>query len=81
MRKYINDVIVNGVVNDVVIKKYQFTESDGKIRDYFWFDEKDYVVVLEKVLPNYWLITAHIVDDKRKHQKRFQNYMNTKNRK
>jgi hypothetical protein len=56
--------------NDARIKTYQYTEGNGKVRDYFWYEEKDFVVVLEKVLPDYWLITAYIVDDKRKHQKR-----------
>ena len=60
--------------SDARIRTYQFTESNGKVRDYFWYEEKDFVVVLEKVLPNYWLITAHIVDDKRKHQKRLWAY-------
>jgi hypothetical protein len=57
---------------------YQFVESDGKVRDYFWFEEKDFVVVLEMVLPDYWLITAHIVDDKRKHQKRYWDHRSSK---
>jgi len=59
---------------DARIRTYQFTESNGKVRDYFWYEEKDFVVILEKVLPDYWLITAHIVDDKRKHQKRLWAY-------
>lgn len=59
---------------DARIRTFQFTESNGKVRDYFWYEEKDFVVVLEKVLPDYWLITAHIVDDKRKLQKRLWAY-------
>jgi len=69
---WIKPILLN--CNDNRIKKYQFVESDGKVRDYFWFEEKDFVVVLEMVLPDYWLITAHIADDKKKHQKRFWDY-------
>lgn len=70
---WIKPILMN--CDDNRIKKYQFKENDGRIRDYFWYEEKDYVVVLEKILPDYWLITAHIVDDKRKHQKRFWSYL------
>lgn len=65
---WIKPILLN--CKDNRIRKYKFVESDGKVRDYFWFEEKDVVVVLEMVLSDYWLITAHIVDDKRKHQKR-----------
>lgn len=69
---WIKPILTNS--HDVRIRKYQFEENDGKTRDYFWFEERDFVVVLEKILPDYWLITAHIVDDKRKHQKRLWAY-------
>lgn len=69
---WIKPILLN--CKDCRIKKYKFAESDGKVRDYFWFEEKDFVVVLEMVLPDYWLITAHIVDDKKKHQKRLWAY-------
>ena len=56
------------------IKYYLFTESDGKVRDYFWYEEKKYVVILEKVSADYWLISGHCVDDELKHRRRFQKY-------
>lgn len=61
------------------IKIYQFVETDGKVRDYFWYKDKFFVVVLEKILPNYWLVSAHIVDsDDRKHKKRYEAYLEEK---
>jgi hypothetical protein len=69
---WIKPILLNS--GDERIKYYQFIESTGELRDYFWFEEKDFVVVLERLLPGYWLITAYIVDDKRKHQKRYWNY-------
>lgn len=74
---WIKPILIN--CSDPRIRKYQFVENDGKVRDYFWFEEKDFVVVLEKVLPDYWLITAHIVDDKQKHQKRLWAYKEANN--
>lgn len=66
--------------NDSRIEFYQFTESDGKVRDYFWYEEKNFIVILEKILPDYWLITAHIVDDNRRHRKRLWDYLQSKKR-
>ncbi|MBI9068968.1 MAG: hypothetical protein JEZ09_16850 [Salinivirgaceae bacterium] len=76
---WIKPVLTNS--NDARIRTFQFTEGNGKLRDYFWFEEKDFVVVLEKVLPDYWLITAHIVDDKLKLQKRLWAYKEANQRK
>lgn len=76
---WIKPILLN--CNDPSIKKYKFNESNGTIREYFWFEEKDFVVVLEKILPDYWLVTAHIVDDKRKHQKRLWDYRESEKRK
>ena len=56
------------------IKCYKFTESDGKIRDYFWYEDKKYIVILERVSADYWLISGHCVDDEQKHRRRFQKY-------
>lgn len=56
------------------IKYYLYTESDGTARDYFWYEEKKYVVILEKVSKDYWLISGHCVDDEQKHRRRFQKY-------
>ncbi len=56
------------------IKCYKFTESNGKDRDYFWYEEKKYIVILERISEDYWLISGHCVDDEQKHRRRFQKY-------
>ena len=48
--------------NDPRITSFKFRESDGTIRDYFWFKEKAFVVILEEVSPEYILITAFCID-------------------
>lgn len=57
--------------SDSRIKSYQFTENNGKIRDYFWYEERSYVVIIEKITTDYWLVTGHCVDDVQKHRKRY----------
>jgi hypothetical protein len=59
---------------DSRIKYYQFTENDGKVRDYYWYEEMAYVVIVEKITTDYWLVTGHCVDDVQKHRKRFQKF-------
>jgi hypothetical protein len=50
--------------NDKRISYFQFTESNDAIRDYYWYKQKSYMVVLEEVLPDYYLITGFCVDEK-----------------
>jgi hypothetical protein len=38
-------------------------EADQSIREYFWFREKDFMVILEEVLPDYVMITCFCVDN------------------
>jgi hypothetical protein len=45
------------------IKHFQYRESDGTIRDYIHFDEKDHVIVLENYHSHYRLITSFSIDD------------------
>lgn len=44
------------------ITYFHFLESDGSINEYFWYKAKDYIVILEKVTPDYYLITAFCID-------------------
>lgn len=48
--------------NDPRISKFRFFEDDGAVRDYFWFKAKNFMVVLEEVTPDYYLITGFCVD-------------------
>jgi len=59
---------------DARIKYYQFIENDGKVRDYYWYEEMVHVVIVEKIKTEYWLVTGYCVDDVLKHRKRYQNY-------
>jgi hypothetical protein len=50
--------------NDKRITCFRFEENDGKIRDYYWYKQKGYMVVVEEVNPDYQLITGFVVDGK-----------------
>ena len=74
---WIKPILLN--CNDNRIKKYQFIENKGKVRDYFWYEAKRFIVILEMILPDYWLVSAHVVDkDDRKHKDRYEKYINAK---
>lgn len=64
--------------DDSRIKYFKYEEGSGEIRDYFWFREKSYMVVMEKIQPDYLLITGFVVDDEevRSYEKRYVNYIN-----
>lgn len=50
--------------DDARITNFRFEESDGTLRDYFWYKGKKYMVILEEIRPDYHLITGFCVDDK-----------------
>jgi hypothetical protein len=44
---------------------FRYPEDDGTIRDYYWYQEGDFLVIMEKILPDYLIITCFHIDDKR----------------
>lgn len=44
------------------ITRFRNIENDGSIRDYFWYRQKRYIVVVEYISPDYALITGFCVD-------------------
>ena len=47
---------------DPRITYFKFIESNNTEREYFWFKSKSYIVILEEVSANYYLITGFCVD-------------------
>lgn len=64
--------------DDIRIRYFEFQESHGRIRHYYWFEEKDYVVILEKINDELLLISAHYVDDYHKYSRRYHRYQRQK---
>lgn len=50
--------------DDHRITCFKNREADQSIRSYFWFKTKEFMVVLEEVLPDYVMITCFCVDKK-----------------
>lgn len=44
------------------ITRFRNIENDGSIRDYFWYRQKQYIVIVEYISPDYALITGFCVD-------------------
>ncbi|MBN1363984.1 MAG: hypothetical protein JW976_04175 [Syntrophaceae bacterium] len=59
---------------DIRIRHFKFKESNGRIRDYFWHEEKEFVVIIEMINAEYFLISTHCVDDHDKYSKRYHCY-------
>jgi len=55
---------------DPRIKFFKHTESNLVVRDYFWFRDKSYMVIIEKITDEYLMITGFIVEEKE--EKRFE---------
>lgn len=49
-----------------LISHFKFRESDGNIRDYLWYKNKKYMVIIQKITSEYILITGFCVDEKNK---------------
>lgn len=48
--------------DDKRITCFQYIEDDGTVRDYYWYRGKQYIVIVEYILPDYALITGFCVD-------------------
>ena len=60
---WIKPILENKDTEDVTC--FQFLEADGRIRDYFWFKEGNFLVVMEKITPDYMIISCFHIDDAR----------------
>lgn len=50
---------------DEEITFFQYPEDDGTLRDYFWYKEENFLVIMEKITPDYMVITSFYIDNKR----------------
>lgn len=60
---WIKPILENKDTEDITC--FQFLEADGKIRDYFWFKEGFFLVVMEKIRPDYVIVSCFHIDDDR----------------
>lgn len=58
------------------IISFKFKEGNGSVRDYFWFKEGDFLVIMELITPNYMMISCFHIDDDRNrnyYEKKYEN--------
>lgn len=60
---WIRVILDNRQTEDIIC--FQYKEGNGSIRDYFWFKDGDYLVIMEKITPNYIIISGFHIDDER----------------
>ena len=51
--------------NEEEIIFFQFPEAKGRIRDYFWYKEGNFLVIMEQIMPDYLIVTSFHIDDNR----------------
>lgn len=44
---------------------FHYPEDDGSIRDYYWYKDGGFLLIMEKITPDYLVITSFHIDDKR----------------
>ncbi|MGI8892894.1 MAG: hypothetical protein ACR2GN_05480, partial [Bacteroidia bacterium] len=44
---------------------FQYPDDDGDLRDYYWYKEADFLVIMQQITPDYLIITSFCIDDER----------------
>lgn len=60
---WIKPILEQRNTDDIVC--FKFKEGNGSIRDYFWFKEGDFLVIMELITPRYMMISCFHIDDDR----------------
>lgn len=60
---WVKCILQNCKEEDIIF--FQYPEDDGAIRDYYWFKDENFLVIIEKVAPNYLVVTSFHIDNKR----------------
>lgn len=50
---------------DEEITYFEYPEPDGKLREYYWYKQGDFLVIMQRITPDYIIVTGFHVDDKR----------------
>ena len=60
---WIRCMLENRNEEDIIF--FQFSEANGRIRDYFWYKEGNFLVIMEQIMPDYLIITSFHIDNNR----------------
>ena len=73
---WIKCILENSEEEEVLCFKH--TEGNGAVRDYYWYQAEDFLVIMEEVTPDYIIITSFYIDDKYNrnyYQKKYEAYL------
>lgn len=65
---------------DEAILYFEYPENE-KIRNYYWYRSEGFILIMEKIIPDYIIITSFNIDDKQNEiyfEKRYQWYLKNK---
>lgn len=63
--------------NEEEIIYFEYPEDDGSVRDYYWYQDGDFLVIMEKITPDYLIITSFHIDNRKNQEffeKKFKSY-------
>ncbi|OFY21301.1 MAG: hypothetical protein A2W98_14735 [Bacteroidetes bacterium GWF2_33_38] len=74
---WIRPIIKN--VSDVRIKYFERLNDDGYNQQYYWYEEKHFIVIIREIKPDLMLITSFSVDysEKQKYKQWYNEYNET----
>jgi hypothetical protein len=76
---WIKCILENHEDEDILCLKH--TEGNGAIRDYYWYEREDFLVIMKEVTPDYIIITSFYIDDnykKKYYRKKYESYLKNK---
>lgn len=62
--------------DDPKIKYFEALNDDGKNQLFYWYEEKDFIIILREIIPSLLLITSFCIDKEERYglKKRYENY-------
>lgn len=76
---WVRCILENRTEEEIVY--FEYPEEDEKVRNYYWFKDGGFLVIMEKVTPDYLIVTSFHIDNKQNEgyfEKRHQWYLNNK---
>jgi hypothetical protein len=72
---WVKHILLNKSDDDIYYFEYE--EGNGSMRDYYWYKNGNFLVIMEKIRPDYLIITSFNIDDnsqRNMYERRYNNY-------
>jgi len=60
---WVKCILENRIEDEIIY--FEYPEEDGTIRNYYWYKEEGFLVIMEKITPDYLIVTSFNIDNKR----------------